>query len=70
MQDDFSVLRSVNGFDACGSGYEYAMGSMYTMASIAPPPDEEAVARVLKRAVFAAGTFSPSVGTECVVISA
>lgn len=69
LQDDFSVLRSVNGFDACGSGYEYAMGSMYTMASIAPPPDEASVVKLLKRAVLAAGTHSPSVGTDCIVIS-
>jgi ATP-dependent protease HslVU (ClpYQ) peptidase subunit len=29
LQNDYSVLRSVNGYAAVGSGYEYANGAMY-----------------------------------------
>jgi hypothetical protein len=69
MQDDFSVLRSVCGYGSCGSGYEYAMGSMSTTMAVTPPRNEDEVIAMLKRAVYVAGTFSPSVGTDCTVVS-
>lgn len=69
LQSDWSVLRSVKGYGAVGSGYEYAHGSIYTsMATNLPRSETEAIA-VVKTAIAAAGTFSPSVGCDAVVIS-
>jgi ATP-dependent protease HslVU (ClpYQ) peptidase subunit len=70
LQDDFSVLRSVKGYTACGSGYEYAMGSMFTTAGQRPSlSTQQEYTNAVKAAILTAGTFSPSVGTDSVVIS-
>lgn len=70
MQNDFSILRSVLGFGAVGSGCEYAMGSLSTQMSLMTKPKTEQEAELaIERAIHAAGTFSPSVGTKAVVIS-
>lgn len=68
MQDDFSVLRSKLGYASCGSGYEYAMGSMFTSISFGMVMTKSAAAIILKDAIKAAGTFSPSVGTESILV--
>jgi hypothetical protein len=79
LQDDFSVLRSVRGYGACGSGYEYAMGSMMTGVAHSPintglnghgyrTTGQDPI-QILKLAIKVAGTFSPSVGMDSVVIS-
>lgn len=69
LQTDFSVLRSVKGYAAVGSGYEYALGSLTTSFNLLPaipmPANYEAM---VKQAIAVAGTFSPSVGTESTVI--
>ena len=36
LQDDLSVLRNNYGYNACGSGMPYALGSLYTSADIVP----------------------------------
>ena len=75
LQNDFSVLRSIRGFGSVGSGYEYAMGSLHTsLAVIADVTDnkqidEDFAISVIKTAIKVAGTYSPSVGMESVVIS-
>jgi len=71
MQDDFSVLRSVKGYSAVGSGYEYALGAleMFAAQQMFTPRDSQDIRQLLSRAVAVAGTFSPSVGAESVVIS-
>jgi ATP-dependent protease HslVU (ClpYQ) peptidase subunit len=70
MQDDFSVLRSVKGYDACGSGYEYALGSLHTSVNTAfKNGNADEYVKALKHAIMAAGTFSPSVGCECTIVS-
>ncbi len=70
LQNDYSVLRSVKGYGAVGSGYEYATGSLHTTIEMMFPMggivDPEGA---VKAAVRAAGTYSPSVGTESTVIS-
>ena len=70
LQDDFSVLRSVKGYSAVGSGYEYAMGAleMLQLAGVQLKYEQD-VRMALARAVQVAGTHSPTVGTEAVVIS-
>jgi ATP-dependent protease HslVU (ClpYQ) peptidase subunit len=71
LQDDFSVLRSVEGFSAVGSGYEYALGSIFTFLSLHGKKkltlrDAE---NALRLAVTTAGTYSPSVGTSSVIVT-
>ncbi len=68
MQDDFSVLRSVKGYGACGSGYEYAMGSLATSIGNGLKTSSE-YKQAVKTAIAIAGTFSPSVGTDAVLVS-
>ena len=69
LQPDFSVLRSVNGYCAVGSGYEYAMGSLHTVMTSNRPVTFEGYRDALKHAIAVAGTFSPSVGVDSVIIS-
>jgi ATP-dependent protease HslVU (ClpYQ) peptidase subunit len=72
LQDDFSVLRSVKGYSAVGSGYEYAIGALEMLQLLSPSVQlkyEQDVRMALARAVQVAGTHSPTVGTEAVVIS-
>lgn len=68
LQNDFSVLRSVLGYASCGSGSEYAMGSICTsLNKIAQTA--EAHKRAITEAIKVAGQFCPSVGTDSVIIS-
>jgi ATP-dependent protease HslVU (ClpYQ) peptidase subunit len=77
LQNDFSVLRSVKGYGAVGSGYEYAMGSLFTQIAMhgkvqnteTPILIDAVATSILQTAIQAAGTYSPSVGTESTVIS-
>lgn len=69
LQDDFSVLRSVKGYNSVGSGYEYAVGSMFTQMNAIPPRTLEEAKTIITNAIVAAGTFSPSVGTESRIVS-
>lgn len=69
LQEDWSVLRSVRGYMAVGSGCEYALGSMLTSMESLNLKTREHYVEAVKRAVYAAGTFSPSVGTDCTVMS-
>lgn len=68
LQSDWSVLRSVKGYDTIGSGSEYASGSLYTMQRELPATSSDDIMTRLRTAIAAAGTFSPSVGTECTVL--
>jgi ATP-dependent protease HslVU (ClpYQ) peptidase subunit len=72
LQSDYSVLRSVQGFSACGSGSEYAMGSMSTSLEWMTHQngqDEIDLRDAISLAIKTAGTFSPSVGTKSIIIS-
>lgn len=71
LQEDWSVLRSCNGYAAVGSGYEYANGSMFTTATsgLLRPGNRDDVVNALRMAVRAAGTFSPSVGETATIMS-
>lgn len=69
LQSDWSVIRSVKGYAAVGSGCEYAMGSMFAMMHDKPPKTRAEHINLVKIAIMAAGTFSPSVGTESTILS-
>ncbi len=64
LQNDFSVLRSIRGYGAVGSGTEYALGSLFQSMTLMKPGAKESATAIVKNAILCAGTFSPSVGTE------
>lgn len=68
LQSDWSVLRSVKGYDTLGSGSEYAAGAIYSLLRFTPPNSEDDLIRILKTSISAAGTFSPSVGIDSTVL--
>ena len=70
LQPDYSVLRSVLGYNAVGSGEEYARASVFTTLKHHEPKSLDDAIDTVKLAIRAAGTFSPSVGTEATVITA
>lgn len=68
LQSDFSVLRATRGYSSCGSGCEYALGSLSTSLndmglSMSDCPT------LIKAAIKVASDFCPSVGAESIVIS-
>lgn len=68
LQNDGSVLRSVLGYNTCGSGAEYALGSMCTsMKKISSTL--EAHKKAVSEAISVASVFCPSVGADSVIIS-
>jgi len=67
LQDDYSILRSVNGYASVGSGYEYALGSLHTQIDILKL--KETPSKILPRAIESAGSHSPSVGTKHTIVS-
>jgi ATP-dependent protease HslVU (ClpYQ) peptidase subunit len=69
IQDDFSVLRSVNGYAAVGSGQEYANASLSTAFKIIRNPSQEECMKIMKLAIYTAGKFCPTVGQDSVIIS-
>jgi len=71
LQPDFSVLRSVLGYNAVGSGEEYAKASVYTStANFGGFATLDAARSAVELAIATAGNFSPSVGTEAVLLVA
>jgi len=68
LQTDYSVLRSTRGFAAVGSGAEYAMGSVFT-SLLDKPKTFSAHEEIIRNAIIAAGTFSPSVGTDSYILA-
>lgn len=71
LQSDYSVLRSVLGYESIGSGCEYALGSIYTSLNNRKtrPSRYSNFAEIVSTAIRTAGQFSPSVGTDSVIIS-
>lgn len=70
LQGEFSVLRSTKGFNAVGSGYEYALGAMDTIFSKRDRNmmSVEEVVSVLKDVMVTVSTYCPTVGSDCVAI--
>lgn len=68
LQNDFSVLRSTLGYAAVGSGYEYALGSVATSLMGGRSNTDSWADKIVSDSILIAGTFSPTVGTQCTVI--
>jgi len=62
IYDDFQVAESQLGYHSCGSGEEYALGSLYTSKELKTKD------RVIE-AIKAASYFSPTVGGEIHIIT-
>jgi ATP-dependent protease HslVU (ClpYQ) peptidase subunit len=60
LHDDFCVLRPSCGYSAVGSGHEYAKGAMFMSLGYL----EKDPSTLVKKAVLAAGQFSPTVGID------
>lgn len=64
VQRDFSVLEAMDGYDACGSGEEYALGALH---SVMPPgyfpgtASSQTARAAVVRALEAAAHFNPGV---------
>jgi len=70
LQSDFSILRSVNGINAVGSGYEYALGAMHTYLKdrdIRNMTTDEVIP-LIHKAMETVSTFCPTVGSACTTI--
>lgn len=68
LQDDFSVLRSTEGFTAIGSGHEFAKGCMFSELTQKNGKTGLDPSKVVRRGVYAAGLFCPTVGQESTTI--
>lgn len=70
LQGEFSILRSTKGFNAVGSGYEYALAAMHTHFNGVDLSKElpESVIPVLREVMETVSTYCPTVGSDCVAI--
>jgi len=65
IQSDFQVSESKHYFNACGSGRDYALGSLYSSLV----SEEKNTIAVLDKALSCATVFSPTVGGEFSYVS-
>ncbi|ASV44484.1 hypothetical protein PBI_SCTP2_469 [Salicola phage SCTP-2] len=80
LQSDYSVIRSVNGFDAVGSGDEYALAALRAFCmnhngQVGDPISTGQLSRYdgfdyLKKTMKIVSEFCPSVGSDCNIITA
>lgn len=69
VEDDFQVGRSVQSFEACGCGVDFAMGAMWAgNITVENRPVLEPADRI-KQALTAAATFSAGVAAPFLVLS-
>lgn len=64
VESDFQVGISVNGYDACGCGQDFALGSLYTTE-----PFDFSVEDRIRMAIDSAAQFSPGVGGPIHILS-
>lgn len=69
LQDDWSVLRSIDGYSAIGSGCEYARGAISYALKNHHPRTEAEVKSLLDDVMLVTGSHCPSVGTTATIIS-
>lgn len=70
LEGNFAVLRSVKGFDAVGSGSEYALGAMDVYLSDSKYDDTESVIGMTSNVIKSVSYHCPTVGsdsTSCVL---
>ncbi len=69
LQEDYSVLRSVDGCMSVGSGSAYALGALAASLDISKPISKDECIAMIKRAIAIANMFCPTVGHDSTVLS-
>jgi ATP-dependent protease HslVU (ClpYQ) peptidase subunit len=64
VEDDFQVGETINGFDSCGCGQDFALGAMFALEK-----EELTTEQKLTKALEAAGFLSTGVRSPFVIIS-
>jgi len=64
LEDDFAVLRSVIGFDAVGSGQEFALGALSTYMKMQMVSSVDDVVRLSSKVIESVSEHCPSVGRD------
>lgn len=59
VDSDFQVGKVTIGFDACGCGEDYALGSLYTTKDLKFNPEERLIKALKAAAQFSAGVAPP-----------
>lgn len=59
IQDDYSVLESMNNYDACGCGQDYALGSLKTTEGLKLSPVERIHEALQSASKFSVGVSAP-----------
>lgn len=69
LQNDCSILRSINGYAAVGSGDQLALSAMSYVMRHHPPKSAKEVKQILAKVMEVVGHHSTSVGSECYIVS-
>lgn len=64
LESDFSVLRSVKGFDAVGSGCEFALGALSTYMSMGTYNTADDVVHISASVIKSVSDHCPTVGSD------
>jgi ATP-dependent protease HslVU (ClpYQ) peptidase subunit len=64
LESDFAVLRSVNGFDAVGSGQEFALGALSTYMGMQRFESVEDVVEITSKVIKSVSDHCPTVGSD------
>lgn len=59
IQDDFQVGKTVNNFDACGCGEQFAMGAMYILEDSNATPEDKITKALEAASYLSAGVTGP-----------
>ena len=59
MEKDYNVIIAKIGFDACGSGENYALGSLFSTMDTKLGPKERVATALSAAAYFSAGVYPP-----------
>lgn len=59
VENDYQVGEPFNGFDACGSGEAFALGSLYTSEGIGLSPEERIISALRSASEFGTGVQPP-----------
>jgi hypothetical protein len=59
VESDYQVGESMHNFDACGSGEDFALGSLYTTEGLGLTPEERIYTALKTASTFAVGVEAP-----------
>jgi ATP-dependent protease HslVU (ClpYQ) peptidase subunit len=59
IESDYQVAESIDKYDACGSGEDYALGSLFTTEELGLTPEERIHTALLAASKFSCGVQAP-----------